>query len=70
MLKKYYKYEFLELQAISFDELKKKEKKLVFQKRLLIKIEKKWNEILTNNQINLLNKKFNDDLKNLEYKIK
>jgi len=26
LLKKYYKYEFLELQAISFDELKKRKK--------------------------------------------
>ena len=66
------------VESISFNELKKKEEVLGFPEAVLDKNKKKinffylgkknkWNEILTNNQINLLNTKFEKDLKILEY---
>jgi len=65
--------------SISFEELKKKEEKVGFPEAVIDKNKKKisffylgkknkWDKILTDNQINLLNKKFEIDLKILNYK--
>tara|TARA_Y100000590_G_scaffold441367_1_gene567929 strand:+ start:1159 stop:2001 length:843 start_codon:yes stop_codon:yes gene_type:complete len=69
------------IESISFEKLKKKEKENGFPEAVKDKSKKKinffnlgkknkWNEILTNHQINLLNKNFKNDLNILKYKIK
>ena len=68
------------IESISFDKLKKEEQKSGFPEAVTDKNKKKlisfiwvkknkWDKILTNDQINLLNRKFKDDLINLKYKI-
>ena len=66
------------IDSISFDKLKKEENEIGFPEAVEDKNKKKinffylgkknkWNKILTNDQISLLNKKFKDDLKILKY---
>ena len=68
------------VESISFDKLKKEEQESGFPEAVTDKNKKKinffylgkknkWDKILTNHQINLLNRKFKDDLINLKYKI-
>ena len=66
------------IDSISFDKLKKEEEETCFPEAVTDESQRKinffylgkknkWNKILTNDQINLLNKKFKDDLKILGY---
>ena len=68
------------IESISFDKLKKEDQESGFPEAVTDKNKKKinffylgkknkWDKILTNHQINLLNRKFKDDLINLKYKI-
>ena len=67
------------INSISFDKLKKQEEKNGFPEAINNENKKinffylgkknKWNKILKNNQVNLLNKKFDTDLKKLHYEI-
>tara|TARA_B100001029_G_C15002381_1_gene418923 strand:+ start:180 stop:1013 length:834 start_codon:yes stop_codon:yes gene_type:complete len=66
------------IDSISFDKLKKDESEIGFPEAVenenkkkinffYLGKENKWNKILSNDQINLLNEKFRDDLKILDY---
>ena len=69
----------ISINSISLDKLKKQEEKNGFPEAINNENKKinffylgkknKWNKILKNNQVNLLNKKFDTDLKKLHYEI-